>query len=202
MKKTKNMAYTREKVEKAVKAKGYAWFDSGKDFQLNIVGIRNKTSWNKVTNVFDDTLFVAYKENGLWRIHEWEFTTDPGKKSVLEFSNPKGVALLVPNQYLNTYIIGLHQGKYKALRQAKPVKVFRDRNKNMLFDQNNIDEGLFGINIHKAGNNSTYVENWSAGCQVFKRSAEFEEFMAICYKAAAAGVKQFTYTLLESTDFK
>ena len=82
----------------------------------------------------------------------------------------------------------------------KPVKVFRDPDKNMVYDESKIQEGLFGINIHKAGADSTYVENWSEGCQVFKKAADFEEFMAICRKAKAAHGNNFTYTLIESKD--
>jgi len=94
----------------------------------------------------------------------------------------------------------LHQGKYQALRQNKPVKVFRDKNKDLVFDEKLIDEGLFGINIHKAGDNSTFVENWSEGCQVFKRSIDFARFMDICNKAAKIHGNGFTYTLINSTD--
>jgi hypothetical protein len=70
----------------------------------------------------------------------------------------------------------------------------------MEYDENKIQEGIFGINIHKAGADSTYVENWSEGCQVFKKAADFESFMAICRKAAAIHGKSFTYTLIESKD--
>jgi hypothetical protein len=96
----------------------------------------------------------------------------------------------------------LHAGKYEALGQNKPVKVFRDPNKDMKYDENKIDEGLFGINIHKAGDNSTFVENWSEGCQVFKKSKDFEEFMTICRKARNVHGNSFTYTLIETTDIK
>ena len=58
------------------------------------------------------------------------------------------------------------------------------------------------INIHKAGADSTYVENWSEGCQVFKKSADFDAFMGICKKAATLGGNSFTYTLIESKDIK
>ena len=58
------------------------------------------------------------------------------------------------------------------------------------------------INIHKAGADSTYVENWSEGCQVFKRSKDFDEFMAICRKAREKHGNSFTYTLIESSDIK
>jgi hypothetical protein len=194
--------YTKEKIEKALKEKGYVWFDdtSNKNYDLNIVGVRNTDVGNKVTNAFDDRITVSYKLNGEWKFHSWPATTDPGKKGVMEFKNAAGVARLVEGQYRGSHTLGLHQGKYEALRQQKPVKVYRDKNKDLNFDEHTIQEGLFGINIHKAGVDSTYVENWSEGCQVFKKSADFEEFMAICRKAAAIHGKSFTYTLLKSSD--
>ena len=70
----------------------------------------------------------------------------------------------------------------------------------MTFDEIETDTGMFGINIHKAGTVSSFVENWSEGCQVFKKSADFEEFMAICRKAKAIHGNSFTYTLIESAD--
>jgi hypothetical protein len=198
------MSYTREQIEAAVKAKGYAWFDdaSNKGFDVNIVGIRNSATGQVVTNAFDDTLTISYKENGQWKFHSWSATTDPGKKGVLEYHNAAGVARLVEGQYRGSHTIRLHQGKYEALGQAKNVKVYRDANKNLTYDETKIQEGIFGINIHKAGTDSTYVENWSEGCQVFKKSANFEEFMTICRKARDIHGNSFTYTLIESSDIK
>ena len=60
---------------------------------------------------------------------------------------------------------------------------------------------MYGINIHKSGQDSTWVENWSAGCQVFKRVKDFDAFMKICKKAKTIHGNKFTYTLLESKDF-
>ncbi len=198
------MSYTREQIEAAVKAKGYAWFDdaSNKGFDVNIVGIRNSATGQVVTNAFDDTLTISYKENGQWKFHSWSATTDPGKKGVLEYHNAAGVARLVEGQYRGSHTIRLHQGKYEALGQAKNVKVYRDANKDLTYDETKIQEGIFGINIHKAGADSTYVENWSEGCQVFKKSANFEEFMTICRKARDIHGNSFTYTLIESSDIK
>ena len=198
------MSYTREQVEAAVKSKGYVWFEdaSNKGFDVNIVGIRNSATGQTVTNAFDDLLTISYKENGVWKFHSWSATTDPGKKGVLEYHNAAGVARLVEGQYRGSHTIRLHQGKYEALGQAKNVKVYRDANKDLNYDENKIQEGLFGINIHKAGADSTYVENWSEGCQVFKKAADFEEFMKICRKARDIHGNSFTYTLIESTDIK
>jgi hypothetical protein len=192
--------YTKEQIEAAVKAKGYAWFEGAKDYDVNIVGVRNSATGQKVTNAFDDRITLSCKVNGEWKFYSWPATTDPGKKGVMEYHNAAGVARLVEGQYRGSHTLGLHQGKYEALKQAKPVKVYRDANKDLNYDENKIAEGIFGINIHKAGADSTYVENWSEGCQVFKKSADFEEFMALCRKAAAIHGKSFTYTLIESSD--
>lgn len=196
------MSYTREQIEKAVKSKGYVWFEdaANKGFDVNIVGVRNSSTGNKVTNLFDDHLTVSYKENGEWKFLVWAATTDPGKKGVMEYHNKAGVARLVPNQYRGSHAIGLHQGKYEALRQQKNVKVYRDANKDLTYDENLITEGIYGINIHKAGQDSQWVENWSEGCQVFKRVKDFDEFMKIVKKASKIHGNSFTYTLIESKD--
>lgn len=192
-------SYSKDQIENAVKSKGYKWFES-KDLHLNIVGVRNSDPGLKVTNIFDDKLTLSYLKYGNWVYKEWSATTDPGRKGVMEYGNPNGVARLVPGQYIDSYIIRLHQGKYEALGQNKPVKVFRDPDRNLTFDERKIQEGLFGINIHKAGRNSSLVENWSEGCQVFKRSSDFEEFMTIARQAKLSGYKFFTYTLIDSKD--
>lgn len=196
------MCYTKEQIEKAIKSKGYAWFEdaSNKGFDVNIVGVRNSKTGQTVTNVFDDCLTVSYKENGVWKFHCWSATTDPGKKGVMEYHNSAGVARLVEGQYRGSHQLGLHQGKYEALRQKSNVKVYRDANRDMTYNEDKVQEGVFGINIHKAGADSTYVENWSEGCQVFKKAADFEAFMEICRKAAKIHGNSFTYTLIESKD--
>jgi len=190
--------YSKEKIEATVKEKGYQWFEG--DYHLNIVGVRNSDTGTKVTNAFDDKITLTYQVEGKWIYKEWMNTTDPGTKGVKEYHNAAGVARLVPGQYINSHFLGKHQGKYEALKQGGKVKVYRDANRDMNYDEHTIQEGVFGINIHKAGANSTYVENWSEGCQVFKRAADFEEFMEIVRASVAKGHSKFTYTLIESKD--
>ena len=195
------MSYTREQIQAAILAKGYLWFEDDSKGP-NIVGVRNSTTGQVVTNAFDDTLTISYKENGEWKFNSWPATTDPGKKGVMEYHNEAGVARLVEGQYIGSHTIRLHQGKYEALGQAKNVKVYRDANKDLTYNEDKIQEGVFGINIHKAGADSTYVENWSEGCQVFKKSADFDAFMIICNKFKSKNSNSFTYTLIESSDIK
>jgi hypothetical protein len=200
--------YTREQVETAVKSKGYKWFEdaSNKGYDVNIVGVRNNTPSvaKKVTNVFDDHITLTFKdEKGILQFYCWMATTDPGKKSVMEFHNKVGVARLVPSQYRGVWKIDLHQGKYEALCQRLGnVTVWRDANKDLIFEETKTDTGMFGINIHKAGQDSTWVEGWSAGCNVFKRVKDFDVFMKICKKASKIHGNKFSYTLIESTDIK
>ena len=191
--------FTREQIEKAVKAKGYKYFENG-EFNVNVIGIRNTAPGKKVTNLFDDWISLSYKEGGVWKFFIWAATTDPGTKGVKEFHNAGGVARLVPGQYPGSHHVGLHQGKYEALKQKANVKVYRDANKDMVYDETKITEGVYGINIHHAGADSTYVENWSEGCSVFKKIKDFDVFMVICKKAAALQGNSFTYTLIESKD--
>ena len=197
--------YTRQQIKDAVISKDYKWFESG-NYNLNIVGVRNSETNNKVTNKFDDCLTVSYNFQGEEKFHCFECTTDPGKHWVENVLNPNGVAILVPGQYRGSHKIGLHQGKYQALRQQKPVKVYRDNNKDGTYDMNeeNIHEGIYGINIHRAtkweGRKSTQIDKWSAGCQVIAANDDFRLFMKIVNKASKYWGNSFTYTLIESKD--
>ena len=196
---------TREQVEAAVKAKGYKWFGSG-DYNLNIVGIRNSNTLDEVTNKFDDCMTLSYKVDGEWQYHCFDCTTDPGRYWVENILKESGVAILKPNQYRGSHKIGLHQGKYEALRQQKPVQVYRDNNLDDCYDliEENIEKGIFGINIHRAtkyeGRKSTQIDKWSAGCQVIAANDDFDLFMEICNKAKDHWGNSFTYTLINSDD--
>ena len=200
--------YTREQIENTVISKGYKWFTDSKDkgYDVNIVGVRNSSTNNEVTNKFDDCITVSYKINGEWKFHCYEATTDPGKHWVENIMNKHGVAILKPGQYRSSHKIRLHGGRYEALGQQKPVKVYRDNNLDGKYDLNeeNVMEGLYGINIHRAtkyaGKKSTQIDKWSAGCQVIAANDNWTEFMKIMRKARNIWGNSFTYTLIESKD--
>jgi hypothetical protein len=128
----------------------------------------------------------------------------PGLSMLRGPVNPKGTAILVPGQYVDAYKKDLHAGKYEALCQRlKPVRVFRDANRDTQYDLDpaTIQEGMFGINIHKAGTLTESVDRYSAGCQVFQREADFNLFMLIVDAAIKRESTSFTYTLFEKSDF-
>lgn len=193
------MSFTREQIEKAVEAKGYKYFVDG-DYNVNVIGIRNSAPGKSVTNLFDDWMSIAFKINGVWQFYIWNATTDPGKAPMLSGNNGTGTARVVPGQYSGSHMIRLHQGKYPALCQKANLKVYRDANKDLNYDESKITEGIYGINIHKAGQDSTWVDTWSEGCQVFKRVKDFDVFMKICKTASDLHGNSFTYTLIESKD--
>ncbi len=196
--------YTREQIEEVMKAKGYKYFTGG-DYDVNIIGVRNSDTKGRVTNAFDDCITVSYKVEGEWKFHCFKATTDPGSHWEQNLLNKKGVAILKPGQYRGSHKLRLHQGKYLALGQKSPVKVYRDNNKDGQYDmiEENVHEVMFVINIHKAGkflNGSTQSDKWSAGCQVFSKEYDFNEFMDVCRKAREIWGNSFTYTLIESKD--
>ena len=51
-------------VRNAVLAKGYKWFEDAADkgYDVNIVGIRNSSPGKVVTNLFDDTITISYRD--------------------------------------------------------------------------------------------------------------------------------------------
>lgn len=184
------MNFKREQIQSALSNLKYTYFEKG-NFNINIVGIRNSSTGKRVTNLFDDVITVSFQENGHWKYYQWPCTVDNGD----------GSARLVEGQYRGSFTVGLHQGKYEALRQCKPLKVYRDFNlKDGTYDETKVYNDVAGLNIHKAGVDSQQVNGWSEGCQVFKRAVDFEAFMAIVRKASVIHGKIFTYTLIKSKD--
>ena len=193
-----------EQFKSIINKKGYAFFDKSR-YNLNIIGIRN-SSHNP--EKFDDSLLTIYKNNeNEWEVLSFEITTEPGPSILRKPINPDGTAILVPDQYRGVYQIGTHGGSYRHIalvqRNGK-VKVYRDTNKNSTVEiaSESIQDGMFGINIHRhaAPNEKEYVRGSSAGCQVFKNSLDFADFMETCNKAADIFGNSFTYTLIEEED--
>ena len=169
------------------------------DGQVNIIGVRSS---NTVANSFDDAMHLVWVKNGLWQHHKYRITTDPGSYCLEKpevYGSSAGTAILCPGSY-PVYKFDMHRSKYETLCQrAGKVRVWRDNNRDNTLDWGH-DEGqagYYGINLHHAGENSTRVENWSAGCQVFARLSDWEEAMSIW---KASGAELFTYTLITEED--
>lgn len=186
--------------DRTLQAKGYVYFTKG-DYNLNLIGVRSEDDSNGIKNTFNDVFIIEYKVNGQWYSKVFSCTTDPGIYYLKEkLLSSKGCAILKPNQYRSSYKLGFHQGKYKALVQSKNVTVYRDKNKDDKLDYINEETGMFGINIHKAGEESKQVDKWSAGCQVLAIKKNFDELIDLCEKSSAIYGNSFTYTLVEEKD--
>ena len=185
--------------KEALQRKGYKFFEGY--LNVNVIGVR---STNGRVNEFDDFLYLLFHDKrGNEIIRQYPITTEPGLTMLNAPINSKGTAILMPDQYRSAYSIDLHAGKYEALCQRLgEVCVYRDNDKDDDIDLDQIvDCGYFGINIHKAGLDSIEVNNWSAGCQVFKRAYDFDDFMRWIKKSARIYGNAFSYTLLLDTDF-
>jgi hypothetical protein len=194
-----------EKVNKLVRfmqSKGYIVYD--KTGLLNIVGMRTKDD-GTVTNKFDDAMYVFFRnDSNNWELIEYVVTTTPGfKPKTTEL--PKKVAILALGQYIDQYKIGLHQGRqdHKCLKYAKSVVHRNDKDGSYNYKAST-EEGSFGINIHRSSKSGSAnnVFNWSEGCQVFKKSNQFDQFIKLCEKQETLANKNtFTYTLCRKSDF-
>src|SRR6266542_2211666 len=184
-------------IQTALHKKGYKIFL--RPFELNIVGVRSDSI---TPNAFDDRIHVFFN-NAEGKLVEYSFpaTTDPGTYWLKNPMNPQGTTILKEGQYINSWGIGMHRGKYLALVQKKPVIVLRDYDRNALLDFLNgrPDTGMFGINIHRAqevGTTKT-VDHFSAGCQVFANATDFVLFMSMCERHKNLYGNDFSYTLID-----
>jgi hypothetical protein len=145
-------------------------------YNLNLFGIRSK---NRKSNQFDDLIGCIYREteDGPLVARFWEATCDPGTYWLENPMRVEGCAIYKCGQYRGVYELGMHRGKYKALVQTgAKIEVYRDNDLDSVLEmkESSVVSGYFGCNVHKAGSDSSQVNKWSAGCQVFARSEDFE----------------------------
>jgi hypothetical protein len=187
-------------IRKIAKKKGFVIYDE--PYKLNIWGFRSETN---VPNSFDDELHV-FTNVGTSKLKKWAYwvfkcTTDPGTYWLKNPMNPQGTAILNAGQYPNSHSIGMHRGKYLALVQRGKLTVTRDYNRDAVLDfsSGRVVSGIFGVNIHRSQKvgSARFVDNHSAGCQVFKNASDFYLFMKLCHLHKAKHSNKFTYTLVD-----
>lgn len=82
-----------------------------------------------------------------------------------------GVAVAAPQYVRDSHVFVTSRDwntlwlKAPYFKQVRPIKIFRDGNKDRRIDKSVTQTGLFGINLHRAGAASV-VNRWSAGCNV------------------------------------
>lgn len=177
---------------------GYVIFEDG-DYDLNIVGLRNLSDENKF-NQFDDRIFIVYKRGDIWVEESGAATTDPGRYWLLKPDYKPCAIMKHPQQARGAYKIGNHRG-YKALTQWARVEFWRDGNKDEVINYSGVvHKDVIGLNIHRSSTReggSVYVDRWSAGCQVWQDSRDFDRMLELCQlQINSLNYRTFTYTLL------
>lgn len=209
---------TIEQIKKVMLDKNYKFFTNG-DYNLNIIAVRES---NKFDNLFSDTLYIIYKENGVEKLFQTKWTTKAGVYGKGGEKNPytgretgtgvDGVAVVIPGQYLSSFEYVTTGSRYpftKYLRQIKSLKYYRDNDKNGIITTGQVYEGIYATHLHamsKKNTTGTYISflgynPWSAGCNG-SPYLSFIKFLALIEKSISLGYKNiFTYTLLEAKDF-
>jgi len=182
-----------------VKEAGFVVFEDG-NYDLNIVGFR-KLGDPDGFNQFNDRICIIYKLNQKWIVEEGAATTDAGRYWLTKADYKPCAIMFHPQQARGAYQLGLHGGKYEALRQWKPVKFWRDGNKDEHLNYDGpVYKDLIYLNIHRSSvreHGSLYVDKWSAGCQVWQDPKDHARMVELCYKQIESlNYRTFTYTLL------
>jgi hypothetical protein len=183
--------------------------------QWNLVGIRNSLPVkNKYSNRFTDLIALIGPEKSK-QVKVYPATTTPGvammfnpfrrwwlSSALSDTVNFSGLAILQPGVY--DYSVGNHKGKYEALVQSGSASVGRidpveeaSKLKFETYSPSKKENGTSGINIHKAGADTRSVDSWSAGCQVLKKSGDFNDLMQT---VKSSGQNKFKYALINSSD--
>lgn len=187
-----------------VESFGFEVFDSP-DYDLNIIGVRRME--NRQDNEFDDTIHIVYRMLDFW-VEEWApITTDAGSYWLMKPDYKPCAIYYHPQQARGAYEIGFHKGKsnHECLKQIRPVKYWRDGNKDKHADYTGHDvifTNIIGLNIHRSSirpEGSEFVDSWSAGCQVFKYARDLARLVELCklqIEHHPTWSKRFTYTLI------
>jgi len=131
-------------------------------------------------NAFNDLRCVFWLDkDGKGHLKTWEATTEPGRKYTKAPLNDKGAARIKFGQY-KAWRLGMHKNDHEALRQVKPLPMYRDKNQDFKRTGDKLDIGLFGINQHWGYDlNRADIGGASAGCLVGRTKEGHKEFMAL-----------------------
>ncbi len=206
------MKLTIDSLKKTIKKLGYVWYED----RPNIIGIRSNID---LPDIFNDYLCVVWKTSNQEQLKIYLCTTDPGVYYQKKLLNSQGCAIIEPQQAVDSYSLGYHQGRdgkkinpktdkpypiHTALVLTGDIKIKRDKdldgkagNSGVVMSGRNT-----GCNIHgtQAGLVTKTIGPWSAGCQVIAYWKDKEEFISILQPYKTLCKNRFTYTLILEKD--
>ena len=174
--------------------------------ELNMLSMRKGTSVDrKVTNSFDEKLYVFYKDDKLiWQLFEYDVTTLPGLIPGTELL-PENVSILRLGQYVDQLEMSLLDGEQEhPCLKFENCAIQRNINRNKYDFTSPSEIGNFPMTIHRSSSTSTadYVFNYSEGSQVFKNINQYNQFMNLCNSQIQVAKKdRFTYTLVLKQEY-
>jgi len=151
-----------------------------------IIGVQsNEDTYNE----FDDKFYLFEGERFVKVVSG---TTNAGTTGLKNYSryNSKGVAVIKTNEwYYGLWKYGLHRGRMPALRQVRPIKYYRDWNKNNKIEElGEVHQGLIGINFHTVLYQKNlsfwrrFIGGWSVGCQVVNHVGDYYKIIDVVKK--------------------
>ena len=142
---------------------------------------------------------VPFTPNG-WKHPDGKISSGTllNKASIRFTKNRPGLGQLRPSQMIDKYYLSTYFGK-PALKDKGGLFVYRDQTPDTTITYSIKTQGRDYF-IHRAGKNSSVVNNWSEGCQVFKTHAEMDHFISKLKEHEKRYGNSFTYTLMEERD--
>lgn len=173
--------------------------------EFNLFGVQFPYAKGR-EDLYNDYLGIEMGTNLLL----WKGTTDPGAQATEKKEG--GAAHLCLGYHKNIWRVGKHaEGtnfEHLALVQIGPVpvKIWRDANKNYVYDVGEkIETGWFGINWHHgAGLSQDNIGPYSWGCQVTQDIKDFNFVMDLILKSESYiqnNKMDISYLLLTSEEF-
>lgn len=156
-----------------------------------IVGVQ---SMEDAPNLFDDKFYV-FDGNKFKQVSSG--TTNAGKTALLHFDeyNLPGAAVWKTDEfYLDLFSPGYHKasrsdGGMRALRQRKPIKYFRDNDKDHKAEQiGSLNEGIIYANMHGIDYDpysvkiKELINGWSFSCQVWNNMTDYRHMIKATWK--------------------
>ncbi|MBI3136043.1 MAG: hypothetical protein HYZ14_15305 [Bacteroidetes bacterium] len=191
---------TIRQVKKVFSEKGYLFYEGGKPYHLNIIGIR---SASLRTDIFNETLMVIFEDDLEEQLPVYfPCTTKPGLYYLKNPLKSEGYAITAEGQYVDAFIKRKHNNQYDALCQNREITFYRDANKNEVAELMGVLlSGSIGLNIHREAVDkvSQHVGTYSTGCAVIQSG--FDAFMFLVNMAIKNHGNKFTYTLINEADF-
>lgn len=207
-----------EQIREVLRKKGFVFFERG-DWNINLIPVRENEVFD---NTFSDSLYIIYKDKGVWQNKTFKFTTLAGTLGFGGEQSPltaaqtgtgvDGTAIILEGQYrsaLRLITDGVRYPFTSYLAQARPFNYLRDFDKNGFITRNAIRQtGNFFTHWHAMSNEGVASDQvnfihsaWSQGCMGSDHPTWFGQILPLLSRGARTYGNLFSFTLLNRSDF-